>query len=354
MILHRLSLSRVARTALALVAAVGLFLPGAAVSVAAPDDTPGTTSTAPGQVEPNVIGGTPPTHDYPAGAYVSLKYDVESVVDGWHTCGGRLTFNRTVLTAAHCVTDMPAGLSVEQRAALARQYKIDPQTAAIPVEKKHFWVRIGSPHKDVGGVIARVTAITVHQDWDWMTTDGAAADLAELKLDSYVDVYTLPIAPREARPGDVVFRLGWGFTEPDSTGPVPSQIRQLSSLILQPAACLPTHPFGHRVGDVCVNNPHGVDGACYGDSGGPIVILIDGVWYDAGITSRSVSDYCGVAPDSYTSTAHYRKWVYDNARGLPVKAQPEPEMGLPYERPMSISLPPLPTPGHTRPVLLPA
>jgi hypothetical protein len=316
------------RQSVAVLVAAGATLTGIASSAYADDPPP---------VEPQVIGGNPPTQNYPAGSYVSLKYDAPTFGrSNWHTCGAALTFNNLIRTAAHCVTNPPPEMSDAQKERLARSYHMDTQSVIIPVEAKSFWVRVGSKNKETGGVIARATITWVHPNWIWATTPGSEVDdVALLSLDQFVDVYTLPLAPRPARPGDTVYRLGWGVTLPDGNGPLPSQIRELKSQIIDPVNCAPGEPFGITTRDVCVNNPNGVDGDCFGDSGGPIVIKMGGVFYDAGIDSRGVGEFCGVTPSSYTSTPEFRTEIYDVARGAPAATAPATrkadDLGLPYE-----------------------
>lgn len=302
--LNRALNSAVARTLVAVTVGFGLLSAGG--GAAAADD-----------VQPNIIGGTAPTANYPPGAMVSLKYDAPTHDRvAWHTCGARKLSGKKLVTAAHCVTNPPALMSTAVLAAKARLFKMDLKSLAIPVEEKSFWVRIGSLNKEQDGLLANVTTIEVHPAWSWTAiAPDPSADIAVLTLDRYVDAYDLPIAPREARPGDEVLRLGWGVTELNGEGPLPSQIRELRSRIVNKAQCEPGVAYGWTPGDVCVSSPNG-NGACSGDSGGPIVIKINGAWYDAGITSRSVADHCGMKPDSYTSTPHYQEWVYDTMRGV--------------------------------------
>jgi hypothetical protein len=271
-------------------------------------------------VQPQIIGGHAPTQPYPGGAMVSLKYDAPDYGrEAWHTCGATLVDGNHLRTAAHCVTDMPEGLAEAQKSALAAHFKLDLTSVAIPTEDKQFWVRVGSPNKDSGGIVARVLAKGIHVDprWNWGMTPGADMfDVAVLDVDRFVDAYELPIAPRKARPGDEVFQLGWGTNQADGNGPAPTMIRELKTTVVSNNKCA---AVGITAREVCVNNADGARGDCYGDSGGPLVIAIDGVLYDVGIVSRG-GEFCGTTPSVYTSTPEYLRWIYDTMRGVPAPA----------------------------------
>jgi hypothetical protein len=67
----------------------------------------------------------------------------------------------------------------------------------IPTEDKQFWVRVGSPSRDEGGVVARVTVKWVHPGWDWGMTPGSEMnDVAILAADRSIDTYELPMTIR--------------------------------------------------------------------------------------------------------------------------------------------------------------
>nr|CEL16578.1 secreted trypsin-like serine protease [Kibdelosporangium sp. MJ126-NF4]CTQ89071.1 secreted trypsin-like serine protease [Kibdelosporangium sp. MJ126-NF4] len=304
-------------------AAVAMLVPATAAA-----------SDASGGVQPNVIGGNPPTQNYPAGALVSLKYDAPSYGrEAWHTCGATLLDGIHLRTAAHCVTDPPPEASVEK---LAGQFQTDAQSLLIPSKDKKFWVRVGSTNKDSGGIVAQVRVKWVHPNWSWATTPGSEVDdIALLEASEYIDAYELPLAPRKAKQGDEVFVLGWGVNRADGVGPVPTLVRELKTTVANPRNC---DPAGITAREVCVATVNGTSGSCYGDSGGPLVIKISGVLYDAGITSRAATARCGVTPTVYTSTPEFARELYDVMSGTPATPQAQkpptaPKMTQPFERP---------------------
>jgi len=50
---------------------------------------------------------------------------------------------------------------------------------------------------------------------------------------------------------------------------------------------------------------------CYGDTGGPLVTLIGGIWYQIGVISTIHGSGCsGVYPNLHTRVAPYVQWIY--------------------------------------------
>lgn len=328
------NLGRRLRTPVAVLVAAGALLTGASSTAHADSDPP--------PVGPQVIGGHAPTENYPAGAMVSLKYDapLHDRVN-WHTCGGYMPFQNIVVTNAHCVTDPPAELSNEARMRLARQFGMEALPTPIPTRDKQFWVRAGSPNKNEGGQTANVEVVWVDPDWDWATGGGPVDDIAVLKTDHSLDIQTIQIAPAKATSRTKVYQVGWGVVNPDNSGPLPTMIQEIQSTVASNRACRDAFI---TVREICINNVNGTDGICYGDSGGPAMTKVDGVFYVVGGTSRGASEWCGIVPAVYTSTPEHRTAIYDAARGVPAGStgrvtghrsimNGDPVMGLPYEKP---------------------
>jgi len=83
-------------------------------------------------------------------------------------------------------------------------------------------------------------------------------------------------------------------------------LQQLDTSILNDSAC------GGGQYYLCVNNPDGWRGACYGDSGGPAVIKNGATWVLVGATSGG-SGLCGENPSFYVDLPNVRSWIESNA-----------------------------------------
>jgi hypothetical protein len=324
---------RVLASTVALAALAGLPLTGTAASAAttpapnAPTIAAQPTAGHPGatlptvtpqapqrdDMQPNIVGGHAPTLNYPAGAKVAVHYDAPDYdVENHFTCGAAQYTGYFFRIAAHCVTDMPANATADMKAKLAAHFSIDAATAPIPTAAKKFWMRIGSDRRDEGGTVVAATIFWVHPGWNWgMGKEGD--DVALIQATSYVDGYALPIAPKKVKPGDTVYELGWGITEPDGGGELPTQIRELKTVVINAKNCAPSI----TTREVCVKNPGGVSGPCYGDSGSPLVVQQDGVLYDAGITSHGLSEGCGDTPGVFTSSPEFTAELYAAMRAKP-------------------------------------
>jgi secreted trypsin-like serine protease len=160
-------------------------------------------------VQPNIVGGTAPTQNYPAGAKVSLNYDAPSHnVIGWFTCGATLVFANVIVTSAHCVTDPPAPIGTAEYAKiLARFPDIQAQALPIPTKDKQFYVHVGSDDR-TAGVRANAYTVWVDPEWDWATGPNPVNDIAVLKLDTALDIQTVPLGAGSLKPGAEVFGLG--------------------------------------------------------------------------------------------------------------------------------------------------
>ena len=250
-------------------------LPGASPASAAPDDQPW-----PSTVTPYVVGGEDATKAYPGMASLRITRDGDPQ---FHVCGAILVHPFAVVVNAHCVT-------------LAN---------GAPKDASLFTLRIGSVDRLAGGLVRRVAQVLPHERWDWGAGADAVADIAVLRLNAPVWLRPFPIG---ATARGAVRLLGWGSTKASGEGPLPTVLQQLDTGIVPAERCA---AGGITPGEVCVDNPGGVSGACYGDSGGPALRrLTPRRWVAVGGASREITGVCGGGPTIYTDLTHYREWIY--------------------------------------------
>jgi secreted trypsin-like serine protease len=273
----KLSTKRLSAT----VAAVLLSsLVAASAAVATPDG-----QSTPETVAPLIVGGGDATQAYPGIASLRITKNGDPQ---YHTCTAFLVHPFAVVVNAHCVT----------------------LADATPKDPGLYTVRIGSTDRLDGGVVRKVRQILPHQRWDWGAGGDEVADVAVLRLTAPVWGRTFPVS-RSTGAGGIRI-LGWGATKPSGEGPLPSTLQQLNTRILPADQCA---AGGISIGELCVDSPGGISGACYGDSGGPALRHLAGRrWAVVGSGSRETDPVCGRAPAIYTDLTHYRLWLAEVIR----------------------------------------
>lgn len=265
-------------------------------------------SAAPPDVTADLVGGHKATGDTSWMAAVLFNAPAYGARAEFN-CGGTLVFPNVVVSAGHCFTDMPAEIKAAMAATDRPTYfGLSATAASIPTAAKQFYVNVGSKDRRGGGEYAKVIKIIVHPGWNWKRTD-PTNDIVKLILDRDVDAQPLPVATHTPDDGTPATLYGWGRTRPDGRGALPTQLQQLETTVLDPSACADA---GITEGENCTDNPNGTDGPNYGDSGGPEVVVENGVERFAGVCSRG-SAGPGKSKTAYSDAASFRTFIYDAA-----------------------------------------
>ncbi|MBF9132727.1 trypsin-like serine protease [Plantactinospora sp. S1510] len=251
------------------------------VAVAAPDG-----QVTPETVAPLIVGGGDAAQAYPGIASLRITKDGDPE---YHTCTAILIHPFAVAVNAHCVT-------------LAN---------ATPKDPGLYTIRIASTDRLAGGAVRKVRQILPHQQWDWGSGGDEVADIAVLRLNAPVWSRPFPVDQTSAS-ADGIRILGWGATTPSGEGPLPTTLQQLDTRILLADRCA---AGGISPGELCVDSPGGISGACYGDSGGPALRRLAGrQWAVVGSGSRETDPVCGLKPTIYTDLTHFRSWLAEVTR----------------------------------------
>ncbi|XP_046982437.1 spaetzle-processing enzyme-like [Schistocerca americana] len=223
-------------------------------------------------------------------------------------CGAALISSYYVVSAAHCVANLPGGLEVGLIRLGEHNTRTDPDcedgVCAEPVQD------------------FRPSEVLMHADYDQLPFKH---DISLIRLDRAVRFhdFVMPICMIHGKlltknyVGEPTEVAGWGVF--DIEDPRPSPILQTITLrVVSNAECAPRFEMYAEVGptQMCVGGVVGQD-SCGGDSGGPLmkVEALDGPprYYLLGVVSFG-SKRCGAStmPGVYTRMADYVHWVLDN------------------------------------------
>jgi len=216
-----------------------LAIPAVVLSAAIPQDPeiPDWDNGAPTE---EIVGGT-------AASAGDFPFIVSLQRSGSHFCGGTLLNANTVLTAAHCAVG---------------------QTAS------NLQVRAGSLSRTSGGVVARVSSITVNPGYSASTYNG---DLAIMKLatsiptSSTISYATLPASGSDPAAGTTLTVAGWGTTSSGGSS-LPTNLLKVDVPVVSRSSCQASYGTSAVTTQMfCAGLTQGGKDSCQGDSGGPII-----------------------------------------------------------------------------------
>ncbi|GLZ28448.1 serine protease [Lentzea sp. NBRC 105346] len=228
------------------------------LTVAAAGVVSAPAATASDTPTPFIVGGRPATENYTFMVYTG-------------GCTGSLIKANWALTAKHCST---------------------PSS-----------VRVGSNDRTKGGTVVKVTRGVSHP----------TEDVKLLQLADSVTHQPIAIPVQSGPPGTATRLLGWGVTCPTrGCGSAPVANHEFDTSILADSKCR-----GIRSAtEICTNNPN-KGGDCYGDSGGPQITKVNGVWRQIGSDSRGTTSACGAGPSIYVDLTSVRTWISQQVGTLP-------------------------------------
>ena len=233
--------------------------------------------------EAKITGGTNAAiSDFPW--QVFLEADV-------FTCGGSIISNQWIITAAHCTRD---------------EYNV-----RIPASAMDVIVGANNPRNSLQGKKYLVSEVIQHEAFDVSTLEN---DIALLKLKELIDYpNAVPIKLISAKdaaagatdPGVMSWVTGYGYTSVD---PViyPSTLQKVQLPIVSNAqASLVWKEIAAT--DIMAGYRDGNKDACSGDSGGPMVVSVNGENKLAGLVSWG-SINCDTY-GAYTRLSLFESWI---------------------------------------------
>uniref|UniRef100_A0A8D8F1R6 Serine protease easter n=3 Tax=Culex pipiens TaxID=7175 RepID=A0A8D8F1R6_CULPI len=229
-------------------------------------------------------------------------------IDGYKStyCGATLINPRYVVTAAHCIKQVPTNSTLtgvrlgEHNITNGEKQDCDEYNncADVPVE--------------VG-----IEKVILHEEFDALKK-GKNNDIALIRLDrdvgfsTYINPICLPLEDSVRQmnhTGMKVTAAGWGITESNFT----SEVKLKVSLdVINHNRCVRVYKSADirlRDTQLCAGGKKGED-TCRGDSGGPLMRQIQGNYHLIGVVSFG-AEHCGTkdVPGVYTNVAMFVDWI---------------------------------------------
>lgn len=262
------------------------------------------------QVSDRIIGGEPTEPDeFPWTALI--EYKKRDGTFGFH-CGGSLINERHVLTAAHCVTNLPHGWTVHRVRLGEWDLTTDPDCYTDPPSSE--------PQCFASPIDFEPFKIIKHNSYD--TRDASKAnDIALIRFDRDVEYsdtirpICLPLAQtlrRKDHTGTQGWAVGWGKTEFNSRSDVKLKVNLTINSHQECSPAYRRNGIALKPVHLCAGGQSGKD-TCTGDSGGPLMRAMAGAWYLLGVVSYGPSK-CGSFGVSgiYVNVAEYIDWIQEN------------------------------------------
>lgn len=222
---------------------------------------------------PRIVGGLPANN-------VDIPFVVSLVTYGFHSCGGAIINERTVITAAHCLAFTTARL---------------------------LKVHVGTKTRSLKeGELVSVKALHSHELWEMDTMD---YDIGLVRLARAL-TYSAIVQPiKLAQPTDILVAgnygtiAGWGYTS--KNGPGSEELRYARVPLINQATCnvLLKNLVTDRM--LCAGYMKGGIDACQMDSGGPLI------WQKKliGIVSWGIGCALPNKPGVYTRVSALIPWI---------------------------------------------
>ncbi|XP_065263532.1 ovochymase-1 [Emys orbicularis] len=232
--------------------------------------------------KPRVVGGSPALQmSWPW--LVSLQYENE------HFCGGSLIAEKWVLTAGHC--------------------NFSAQTDRIVLGKTYLLPNIK------GNNPVLVKAVHTHYNFSGFpsSNDLSLLELEKpIKLGDSIAIICLPDRDEEISIDARCLTAGWGTTEPGKDE-YSIRLQQTNIPLLSNEACVSY--WGQDIKNTNICGGAAGATACSGDSGGPLICIINGGYKLIGVVSWGSDNCHPKSPTVYTRISAYRDWISSVTNG---------------------------------------
>jgi len=198
-------------------------------------------------------------------------------------CGATLISSKWVLTAAHCVVD----------GSPAKQVSAASITALLDTSDLSF-----------GGIKYDVKRIVVHPDYD----QAGDADIALLELKYDTGIRTIRVTGADVATAKLAMVVGWGAMDKDEEY-FPERLREVEVPVISRAVCENVYGDEFTQNMFCAGYDAGGKDTCKSDSGGPLMVIENGQYVQAGITSWGVGCALPGQYGVYTRLSRFKGWI---------------------------------------------
>ncbi len=253
-----------------------------------------------------IIHGHPSTAPAHA-AIVQMSYGSRGEI-----CTATLIADTIVLTAAHCVYVKDC----------RHNWETGRDECQLETDPSLFTFRVGTAASDAARQTRRATAIHAHAEYDdeYMPNDIALLRIAS-PFEGVAPIPALParagLAWSAADVGQPITYVGFGRTESGTAGERLQVESTVDVVCLGPGYCSDGERWYAPPRTICSFMSNG--GTCNGDSGGPALLVREGVTYVAGVTSFGDEDCAFYGCN--TSVSSFADWIADYIGGDLAKGQ---------------------------------
>jgi secreted trypsin-like serine protease len=229
-------------------------------------------------------------------------------------CTGTVVAPRLVLTAGHCAENLSTGARNG-----AAGYLVLTGTVS---------------DSDPAGQVSRVIGVLVYEGF---ARRFAIGDAALLVLATPTSAPAIKLAGRGdatmLRAGTSATIAGWGLTHP-GTGRVAQTLRSAHTVVQKQRWCARHTAFFVRSEVCAIDSVHHTSGACFGDSGGPLIATDrGGEPVEIGIVSHGDAHCSTRKPAVFTRIDLVASWVRTWIRAYTPRAAPAPPPAPPAPQP---------------------